>query len=210
MSPVLDARQHGGCGLLRYVTLLPTKRWRVKPPIYHAIGINEVMHALHATPVRDSARPSDVQPRRHPQGGLSSGGRSRTLGGGGHMRSPPIGNHLATLLIGSDRARHYSHHPLVVIGFIGLGFNQPYTLHPKGHPLESSLHIAPGQTAGGLVLQLGVLLHKEMRPAAREKSRPFARSIRLMATAGKWLDPATATKEQHRRVNSLGLYWNKL
>ena len=51
MSPVLDARQHGGCGLLRYVTLLPTKRWRVKPPIYHAIGINDVMHALHATPV---------------------------------------------------------------------------------------------------------------------------------------------------------------
>ena len=63
MSPVLDARQHGGCGLLRYVTLLPTKRWRVKPPIYHATDINDVMHALHAAPVGASARPSDVQPR---------------------------------------------------------------------------------------------------------------------------------------------------
>ena len=104
-----------------------------------------------------------------PHGGLSSCGRSRTLGGGGHMRSPPSGSHLATLLIDSDRARQYCQHPLVVIGFIGLGFNQPYTLHPKGHPLESSLHIAPGQTAGVLVLQLGVLLHKEMRPAARKR-----------------------------------------
>ena len=166
MSPVLDARQHGGWGLLRYVPLLPTKHWCVKPPIYHAIGINDVMHALHATPVAAALGLPMSNPARRPQ---QQRRRSRTLGGGGHMRSPPIGNHLATLLIGSDRARQYSQHPLVVIGFIGLGFNQPYTLHPKGHPLESSLHIAPGQTAGVLVLQLGVLLHKEMRPAARKR-----------------------------------------
>ena len=33
----------------------------------------------------------------------------------------------------------------------------------------NSLHIAPGQAAGVLVLQLGVLLHKEMRPAVRKR-----------------------------------------
>ena len=83
MFPVLNARHRGvaaSCVTLRCCPRSAGPRRTPRPG--HQLPVSPSIHALHSCGA--TARTCGAHLRRWPHGGLSSAGRTRTLGGGGH------------------------------------------------------------------------------------------------------------------------------